>query len=168
VELHGGSVTATSPGRDRGTTVTVRLPTCRPPAAFDPGPLTPVGLESPKRSVLLIEDNADARLMLRTVLAHEGHTVHEAADGPTGVAAALATRPDIAFVDLDLPGFDGYEVVRRLREAPEARKLRMIALSGYGGAEVRQRALYAGFDDHLVKPIEPDRLTALLRDTGRD
>jgi CheY-like chemotaxis protein len=118
--------------------------------------------------VLLIEDNADARLMLRTVLAHEGHTVHEAADGPTGVAAALATRPDIAFVDLDLPGFDGYEVVRRLRAAPEARKLRVIALSGYGGAEVRQRALYAGFDDHLVKPIEPDRLTALLRDTGRD
>lgn len=160
-ELHGGGVIATSAGRGRGTTMEVRLPACPPPAPaatiFTPGPLAP----SP-RSVLIVEDNADARTMLHFALARHGHVVHEASDGPSGVEAATVHEPDIAFIDLDLPGFDGYEVARRLRRAGRERP-RLIAVSGYGRPEDRRRALEAGFDDHLVKPIDLDRVTAMLR-----
>jgi signal transduction histidine kinase/CheY-like chemotaxis protein/CHASE3 domain sensor protein len=161
VELHGGTVTATSPGRGQGTTIEVRLPTC--PAPAPPSTIAPPGpLEPPPCSVLIVEDNADARMMLVLTLARDGHVVHEASDGPSGTEAAALHDPDVALIDLDLPGFDGYEVARRLRRAGRERP-RLIAVSGYGRPEDRQRALEAGFDDHLVKPVDLDRVTAMLR-----
>jgi signal transduction histidine kinase/ActR/RegA family two-component response regulator len=165
VELHGGTVTATSPGRGKGTTMEVRLPACPRPASATAAP-PPAATVPPPRSVLLVEDNADARLMLALALRRDGHAVHEAADGPAGVEVAAQHRPEIAFIDLDLPGFDGYEVARRLRQAgrPGAR---LIALSGYGRPEDRRRALAAGFDDHLVKPVDLDRVSAMLRELDR-
>jgi signal transduction histidine kinase len=161
VELHEGTVDVRSPGRGQGTTIEVRLPVCRAPApASTTGVAGPPPL--PKRSILIVEDNADARMMLVLALGRDGHVIHEAWDGPSGVEAAAIHRPDVAFIDLDLPGFDGYEVARRLRRAGE-KNLLLIATSGYGGAEDRRRAIEAGFDEHLVKPINFDRLTSLLR-----
>jgi CheY-like chemotaxis protein/anti-sigma regulatory factor (Ser/Thr protein kinase) len=161
VELHDGTVDVTSPGRGQGTTIEVRLPACRAPA-----PVSTTGVSGtpalPRRSILIVEDNADARMMLVLALGRDGHVIHEAWDGPSGVEAAAIHRPDIALVDLDLPGFDGCEVARRIRLTGEETPL-LIATSGYGRAEDRRRALEAGFDEHLVKPIDFDRLTLLLR-----
>jgi CheY-like chemotaxis protein len=106
---------------------------------------------------LLVEDNEDSRQTLSTVLAMRGHRVVEAGDGVDGVRIALAEQPDVAVIDIGLPGIDGYEVARRVRAAGN-RRIGLIALTGYGQAEDKQRALSAGFDMHLTKPIEPQRL----------
>lgn len=108
--------------------------------------------------VLLIEDNEDNRQTLAAVLAIYGHRVSEARDGSEGLRLAASVKPDIAVIDIGLPGVDGYEVARRLRAVPVTSAIRLIAVTGYGQAEDRQRALDAGFDAHLVKPVEPARL----------
>ena len=113
------------------------------------------------RRILIVEDNADAREALRVLLELEGHTVEAAAEGGRAIAIARDKDPDIALVDIGLPGVDGYEVARQLRTAPGRRSV-LIALTGYGQPEDRQRALDAGFDDVLVKPVDPTALTTLL------
>ena len=154
VELHGGRIEAVSPGTDRGSTFTVWLPEHAPPAVVEP-PM--VGGLAPKpRRVLIVEDNADARAMLRTLLEAEGHKVHEAADGLTGVEAALRLDVDVALIDLGLPGIDGYEVARRVRS--HGLGIRLISLSGYGQPEDYARAKEAGFDASFVKPVSPETL----------
>jgi CheY-like chemotaxis protein len=110
--------------------------------------------------VLIVEDNADLRETLRTLLETLGHEVHEAADGEAGVAAGLALRPDVALVDIGLPVLDGYEVARRLRAAGFA--LRLVALTGYGRGTDIQRAHEAGFDVHLLKPAGVEQLRAAI------
>jgi CheY-like chemotaxis protein len=114
--------------------------------------------------VLIVEDNDDARDMLRTALALRGHDVVEAKDGPGGVEMAERTRPDVALVDVGLPGFDGYEVARRVRRLV-GRAIRLVALTGYGRPEDRARAREAGFDAHLVKPVDPLQLPGALADS---
>ena len=99
-------------------------------------------------------------------LALAGHEVHEAADGPTGIAQAQAVAPDVALIDVGLPGLDGYEVVRRIRATDLGRTMRLVAITGYGQAEDRLRALAAGFDAHLTKPVAPERLAQAI--AGRD
>jgi CheY-like chemotaxis protein len=99
--------------------------------------------------------------MLQMLLVLAGHDVHAAADGPSGVELARQKRPDIAVIDPGLPGMDGYEVARRLRKEPRP-ELRLIALSSYGQAEDRRKTLEAGFDMHLVKPVDPGRLTVAI------
>jgi two-component system, sensor histidine kinase len=111
--------------------------------------------------ILLIEDNADAREALRALLELDGYEVHGAADGTEGLDLARTKTPDVALVDIGLPGFDGYEVARRMRRLPAPPRV-MIALTGYSEAEDRQRAKEAGFDAHLVKPVDPDQLTRVL------
>jgi CheY-like chemotaxis protein len=111
-----------------------------------------------------VEDNDDAREMLREVVRALGHDVYEVPDGVSGVEATLRLRPDLTLVDIGLPGVDGYEVVRRIRSDPRGRSLRLVALTGYGRREDRERALAGGFDEHLVKPVEPTQLVALLRE----
>jgi two-component system, sensor histidine kinase len=113
------------------------------------------------RCILIVEDNADAREALRVLLELEGHTVEAAAEGGRAIAIGRDKDPDIALVDIGLPGVDGYEVARQLRTAPGRRPV-LIALTGYGQPEDRQRALDAGFDDVLVKPVDPTALTTLL------
>jgi CheY-like chemotaxis protein len=113
------------------------------------------------RRILLVEDNADAREALRVLLELEGHSVEAVEDGSRAIEIARAKALDIALVDIGLPGLDGYEVARQLR-APAHRRLVLIALTGYGQPEDRQRALDAGFDDVLVKPVDPTGLTTLL------
>jgi signal transduction histidine kinase len=143
-ELHGGRVTAESPGRGLGSTVTVELPQCPAP-----------------RRIVLVEDSHDSRDMLRFLLEHAGHEVHEAEDGPHGVETIVTVRPDIALVDVGLPGIDGYEVARRVR-AQIGAGVRLVALTGYGLPEDHRRSQEAGFDAHLVKPVDPTRLAALI------
>ena len=103
--------------------------------------------------------------MLRYLLMLDGHEVHEAADGPAGLAAAVRLRPDIAFVDVGLPGLDGYEIARRVR-AETGAVIRLIALTGYGQPEDRRLSLEAGFDAHIVKPVAPDAVLDAIRALG--
>jgi CheY-like chemotaxis protein len=115
----------------------------------------------PGRSILIIEDNADARDALRVLLELEGHAVDLAGEGQEAVEMARTKDPDIALVDIGLPGIDGYEVARRVR-ARDAHRPVLIALTGYGQPEDRRRATEAGFDDLLVKPVDPTALANLL------
>lgn len=156
VELHGGSVSAHSAGASEGSTFEIRLP--RAVAAVLPDAAAPALAESGKPSVLLIEDNEDGREMMATMLNACGYPVCHAADGLQGVQMALAELPDVALVDIGLPGIDGYEVARRLRKDGHTRHIKLIALTGYGLAEDQRRVLEAGFDLHLVKPVDIDKL----------
>jgi CheY-like chemotaxis protein len=109
-----------------------------------------------------VEDNPDAREALRAVLELEGHVVAAAVDGADGVELAAAFRPEIAFVDLALPGLDGYEVARRLRAQDRGKKIVLVALTGRGQPEDRRLAQAAGFDGYLVKPVVPEQLFDLI------
>jgi signal transduction histidine kinase len=159
-ELHGGCVEATSLGRGRGSTFVVRLPRAVTPAA---APRRPSRGPGARRSVLVIEDNDDAREMLKTWLTLEGHDVLQANNGTEGLKILVTDRPDVAFIDIGLPEMDGYEVVRAARRQTDHPTL-LVALTGYGQAEDRQRCFDAGFDDFVLKPVDPARLTQILVD----
>jgi CheY-like chemotaxis protein len=115
------------------------------------------------RRVLVVEDNSDSRRSLRVLLELWGYAVAEAADGPAGLDTALDWRPQAAVVDIGLPGFDGYELARRVKDALGGGTL-LIALTAYGRPEDRRRALQAGFSHHLTKPADPQELHRLLQD----
>jgi PAS domain S-box-containing protein len=165
VSLHQGRVEARSEGPGRGSEFTVVLPLAEPPAAAA-APAAPRQRAPLGGTVLLIEDNADARQSLRTLLEHDGHRVEEAADGAGGLARAEATQPDIVLIDIGLPTMDGYEVARRLRAVRGTRPI-LVAITGYGQADDRRRALEAGFDAHLTKPVSPDHLADVLATLAR-
>ena len=161
VELHGGRIEARSEGLGRGSTFTVRLPRrATTPAAVAPtaGPAA----EGTRHRILLIEDNDDAREMLRCTLEMAGHEVYEAADGAAGVALAAKVQPSIAIVDLGLPGLDGCDVAREIRRRPGGEAIVLIALSGYGQPDDRRRTDAAGFATHLVKPADAGTIEAAI------
>jgi CheY-like chemotaxis protein len=163
VELHGGTIHATSGGAGQGSAFVVRLPAIQAPAAAPREPRTaPLPAACTRRRILLVEDNDDAREMLRLVLSRDGHEVLEARDGRTGTEVALRLLPDVAVIDVGLPGVDGYEVARSIRRHPDGRRMQLVALTGYGQPEDRRRAVDAGFDHHFVKPVDPLRLAAVL------
>jgi CheY-like chemotaxis protein/two-component sensor histidine kinase len=163
VELHGGSVAATSEGPDRGSEFTVRLPALAHPVltAAREGRADAPAAARPRR-VLIVEDGADARESLRLLLEQSGHLVETADDGPSGLLALAAFRPEIALIDIGLPGLDGYTLAAAARRQPETRDIRLVALTGYGQGEDRRRALAAGFDQHVTKPVDPSTLQDLL------
>src|SRR5262249_50291938 len=113
------------------------------------------------RRILVVEDNRDARILLRVVLELDGHVVEEASDGVSAVPMAVEWAPDIVLLDIGLPGLDGYEVASRIRKRL-GRAVRLVALTGYGDHEARDRSAEVGFDAHLVKPIDPARLARVL------
>jgi signal transduction histidine kinase/ActR/RegA family two-component response regulator len=164
--MHGGTASASSAGRGQGATFAVRLPAIEAVASaagtrpVRPAPATP-------RRILIVEDNADAREMLRDALILSGHEVDVARDGASALAAAARTAPEVALVDIGLPDMDGYEVARRLRASVNPRIL-LIALTGYGQSDDQRRALEAGFDVHLTKPVEAERLEAAIAALGQD
>ena len=176
VELHGGTVRAFSDGRGRGSEFVVRLPRVEAMAtAPAPTPaLMPVGpgdevdpVEKPSLRVLVVEDNPDGRESLRDLLEIWGHQVDLAENGPQGVEKALSTLPDVALVDIGLPGLDGNEVAQRIRAALDGDRMALIAMTGYGQPEDRRRAIQAGFDAYLVKPVDPGDLSRLLLELGQ-
>jgi CheY-like chemotaxis protein len=115
------------------------------------------------RRVLVVDDNRDAAELLSEVVAHLGSEARTAFDGPEALAAAEAFAPEVVLLDIGLPAMDGYEVARRLRAGPLGRSLKLVAVTGYGQEDDRRRALAAGFDLHLVKPVELSELEAALR-----
>ncbi len=162
VELHGGRVEAASEGQGCGSLFTVRLP-----RVLDDVPQSlcldePSKTRGPVLRILVVEDNADAREMLRAFLEHDGHEVYEAADGLQALQLASGLRPQLALMDLGLPGLDGLELASRVRALPEGDRIVLVAITGYGQPDDRRKALEAGFDLHLVKPVDPQRLAEVL------
>ena len=157
-ELHGGSVEASSDGPGRGSTFTVRLPTCAPPAPrpFEARP------PASRRRVLLVEDNVDAAVSLREALELTGHAVEVAHSGDEGLLKAGVFRPDVVLCDIGLPSMDGYEFARALRAQATPQPVLLVALTGYAASNDRSRAFDAGFDRHLAKPLDIDELDRLL------
>jgi two-component system CheB/CheR fusion protein len=116
----------------------------------------------PARRILAVDDNADAAESLALLLGVLGHEVRTAGDGPAALEAAAAFRPDVVLLDIGLPGMDGYEVARRMRDQAGLKETLLVAVTGYGQEEDRRRAEQAGFDAHLTKPAHPNELLAVL------
>ncbi|MGJ0492073.1 ATP-binding protein [Methylobacter sp.] len=166
VEKHGGTVTASSAGIGQGSTFTVRLPLLPANQSVDDSMSTHMNNTSasllPERRILVVDDYADAAESLTMLLQAEGHEVETADCGIRAIEQARAFRPQVVLLDIGLPDLDGYEVARRLRTLPETRDAVLIALTGYGQAEDRNRSQSAGFDHHLLKPVNFEKLSGLL------
>jgi signal transduction histidine kinase/CheY-like chemotaxis protein len=160
VELHGGDVQVASAGLNQGTVFTVRFPRLLERPVATPQENT-AKITTRRHDLVLVEDNDDSRELLGLLLSEHGHRVRAAADGLSGVQLALDARPDVMLVDIGLPGLDGYGVARRVREAYGSAPY-LVALTGYGQPEDRQRALASGFDEHLTKPVDMRALEKLL------
>jgi CheY-like chemotaxis protein len=166
VEMHHGTVEVRSPGLGRGSEFLVRLPLLAhghealkgPEAASEPVQ----AVSSSGRRLLVVDDNQDAANSLTTLLRLQGHKVRVAHDGPAALETARDFRPEKVFLDLGMPGMDGYQVARRLRQQSGLENVRLAALTGWGQKEDRRRTAEAGFDLHLVKPIEPKVLEELV------
>jgi signal transduction histidine kinase/DNA-binding response OmpR family regulator len=168
VEMHGGTVRAFSEGSGKGSEFVVRLPATSPeeaaPSAFaKPGDRAPSDEAASRRRVLVVDDNVDAASSLASLLQIHGHEVHTTNDGPSSLSAAARFRPDVVLLDIGLPGLSGYEVARRLRQDATTRGATLVALTGYGQEEDRAQSAEAGFDHHLVKPVQPSEILRLLR-----
>jgi len=169
-EMHGGSVQAASEGESRGSTFTVRLPAISAP--LSDGDACVQRCNEPQRHfdsrrVLLVDDNHDSREMYRAVLRAHGHQVREAANAERALALLSEEMPDVAFIDIGLPGgMDGYELARRIRSHPLGRDVRLVALTGYGFPEDRALSRQAGFARHLVKPVDSETLYRELNAAG--
>ena len=150
--LHGGEVSASSPGLGQGSRFTFWMP--RIPAPLAGAPRTALVVPS-QRTLVYVEDNEDARATMAELLRLSGYAVVEVPDGKSVLAAVLATQPDAVLVDIGLPDIDGYEVARRLRANPSTQSIPLIALTGYGQLRDKEAAVLAGFNLHLVKPVDP-------------
>jgi signal transduction histidine kinase/ActR/RegA family two-component response regulator len=163
VALHGGTVSAHSDGLGRGSTFTVSLPAAGGQPSSDRvsphrAPVAPAG----SGRVLIVDDNLDAAELLQNALETSGYAVEMATDPITALDVAARFAPEVAILDIGLPVIDGYELATRLLALPQAADCRLIALTGYGQEHDRRRSLDAGFHEHLVKPVDVDRLVRLV------
>jgi CheY-like chemotaxis protein len=160
VEMHGGTIEARSEGEGQGSEFVVRLPVARGPDAA--GVSANESVPSGVRRILVVDDNADAADSLGQLLEMLGNEVRTAYDGEAGVAAAGEFRPDLIFLDLGMPKMNGYEACRRVRGQPWGEGVTLVALTGWGQDDDRRKTADAGFDHHLVKPVEYAALTKLM------
>jgi PAS domain S-box-containing protein len=163
VELHGGSIEARSRGVGFGSEFIVRLPFTPPEAPQAGITVTREALPPSARRVLIADDNRDAAESLAMLLRMDGHEVTVAYDGPQALALLAQAQPDVALLDIGMPGLNGYEVARRIRQAPLGRGITLIAVTGWGQDRDKAQAHQAGFDHHFTKPVDPSRLSELLR-----
>lgn len=171
VEMHGGTVLATSAGLGQGSEFTVRLPVSRSPSVASKSSRGARKEFGAKRRILVVDDNVDAALTISTLLKAWGHDVQAAFNGPSALNIVRSFQPEIILLDIGLPGMSGYEVARHLRAEPAAHGVILAALTGYGQESDRLRSLEAGFDYHITKPADPNILETLLasprrRDSG--
>ena len=159
-EMHGGTVSATSEGLGKGTEFSVRLPLSQIRAATTVPVATPT--IRPGLRVLVVEDNVDTARTMSLLLQQLGCATQEVHEGPPVVDAAKSFKPDAILLDVGLPGLDGYQIARLIRQTPELSQVRLIAVTGYGQQQDRERSINAGFDYHLVKPVQFDSLIAIL------
>jgi len=165
VEMHGGSVSAHSEGAGRGSEFVICLPLMTPavlPAVGDQLTAEYQAARPQHRRILVADDNLDALESLAALLALNGHEVHRAQDGAAALQAAMRHRPEVIFLDIGMPQMDGYEVARRIRAHEWGKELLLIAVTGWGQESDRQRSFAAGFDFHLVKPVDLEKLNQLL------
>jgi CheY-like chemotaxis protein len=164
VELHGGRVTAVSPGPSEGSTFSVRLPLAEEFDASAPAPAAADATDANGRAlrVLVVDDNADAAESLASLLELSGHQTRVANDGDQALRIAHEFHPEIIFLDIGMPGKDGYEVARELRDAADTRDVVLVALTGWGAKDDRARSRQAGFDHHLTKPAGLAAVDGLL------
>jgi signal transduction histidine kinase/CheY-like chemotaxis protein len=160
VELHGGRVAAYSEGPSKGSAFVVCLPRADARRTDDVAADAVAARPMSRKRIVIIEDDADGREALCMQLLMAGHEVHEAKDGKSGIEVVQRVRPDVVLLDIGLPGLDGYEVARRLKSRHDCPRL--VAVTGYGRSEDKDRAKTAGFDAHLTKPVEPDELHRML------
>ena len=160
VTMHGGTVTAASDGHGKGSTFTVVFPITDQVAAVPVEPSRPARTQEASKRILVVDDNTDAAELMAELFERSGHRTAVAFDGPSALEIAATFAPEIAVLDIGLPVMDGYELARRLRE--QIAKIHLIALTGYGQSSDRARALDAGFDVHLVKPVDPTALRAAV------
>ncbi|MGE0450273.1 MAG: ATP-binding protein [Vicinamibacterales bacterium] len=161
VAMHGGLVTAESAGHGRGSTFSIRLPHVQMSASLPAAEVRtpPAGAGAGiQRRVLVVDDNVDAAELLGEILVSFGYAVHTVHDGPSALAAADAFRPDVALLDIGLPVMDGYELAHRLTRHPGMEGVRLVAVTGYGQRQDRERSAEAGFHAHLVKPLDANQL----------
>jgi signal transduction histidine kinase/CheY-like chemotaxis protein len=164
VALHHGTIEARSEGPGKGSEFRVRLPAA-PIRAGDAATAASKAILTNKQKILVVDDNRDAASSLATFLELTGHDVRVAHDGEDAIRVSEAFRPHTVLLDLGMPGVDGYEACRRIRGTATGKNMRIIAVTGWGQEEDRRKALLAGFDMHLVKPVSPDTLMQLLDDT---
>jgi CheY-like chemotaxis protein len=162
VELHGGSIQAGSDGPNRGSRFTIRLPRAASPLSEQAAIRRTGTTTAGGHRIVVVEDNPDVRDMLTVYLEIDGHRVYQAADGPSGFDVAIEAEPDVALIDIGLPGMDGCELAQRLRAHEATAHTTLIAITGYGRAEDRKRIEDAGFHVHLIKPVEEERLRQII------
>jgi CheY-like chemotaxis protein len=163
VEMHGGTILAHSEGHGTGAEFIVRLPLLEYDPSFAAVSQTgDVQRPGSALSILVVDDNVDAAEMLSSLLVLEGHRVVKVHDGLSALTAAQEQRPDVVLLDIGLPHLNGYEVARRLREEAGLQATWIIAMTGYGQESDRRRALEAGCNEHLSKPVAPSTLRACL------
>jgi PAS domain S-box-containing protein len=166
VEMHGGTVTAHSEGPGKGSQFIVRLPALSQESSMTGARAAGEGQQpapaARQHRIVVVDDNVDAAESLALLLRLQGHGVRVAHDGRTALAAVEAEPPDIVFLDIGMPVMNGYEVARQLRQWPGLENLLLVAMTGWGQEEDRRRSKEAGFDHHLVKPVEPEALHQLL------
>ena len=164
VEMHGGSVSALSEGPGRGSEFVVRLPIMleTPKVPQPPEPAVIESTSATLRRILVVDDNLDSATMLAMLLTLTGHETHTAHDGLAAVEAAATFKPDVVLLDIGLPKLNGYEAARKIRQQPLGKGMVLVALTGWGQEEDRRKSREAGFDGHMVKPVELDALMQLL------
>jgi CheY-like chemotaxis protein len=173
VELHGGAIAASSSGLGTGSEFTVRLPALTAEVSQSNNSATVAGdcpaassVRPRGRRILIVEDNVDGAKSLGMLLSLDGHEIRLAHDGSSALQAAQDFRPDVVLLDIGLPRMDGYEVARRMRDRPDMQGVLLIALTGYARTDDAQKAELAGFDAHLVKPVDLRTLQSIVYGRG--